>query len=96
MHEQVRSVYARGMLAYFDASGNKTILDFLVSAFSNYTATDSTSDRSLTQIEALLEGHAYGGWVVPPAAFPSTVLAFVCVFLHSMRVPLANSVSSDQ
>ena len=32
--------------------------------FANYTASDSTSDRSLTQIEALLEGHAYGG---PPS-----------------------------
>jgi hypothetical protein len=33
---------------------------FIEKAFSNYTATDSKSDRSLTQIEALLEGHAYG------------------------------------
>ena len=52
----VRSIYSRGMLAYFDATGNKTILNFLIDRFSNYTAQDSTSDRSLTQIEALLEG----------------------------------------
>ena len=49
------------MLAYYDGTGNKTVLDFLVRMFSNYTAADSTSDRSLTQIETLLETHAYGG-----------------------------------
>lgn len=67
----VRSVYSRGMLAYYDATGNKDILNFIVNAFSNYTAASSTSDRSLTQIEALFEGHAYGGPVqtntTPPA-----------------------------
>eukprot|EP01045_Picozoa_sp_COSAG04_P024636 COSAG04_NODE_3104_length_3168_cov_2.158684_2_plen_291_part_00 len=57
----VRSIYSRGMLAYFDATGDQSVLDFLVDRFSNYTANSSTSDRSLTQIEALLEGHAYGG-----------------------------------
>ena len=54
----VRSIYSRGMLAFFDATGDKAVLEFLVGRFSNYTAQDSTSDRSLTQIEALLEGHA--------------------------------------
>lgn len=57
----VRSVYSRGMLAGYDGTANKTLLDFLSHSFSNYTAADSASDRSLTQIEALLEGHAYGG-----------------------------------
>jgi hypothetical protein len=46
------------MLAYYDNTGNATVLDFLVRMFANYSASDSTSDRSLTQIEALLEGHA--------------------------------------
>jgi len=39
----------------------------------NYTAADSTSDRSLTQIEALLEGHAYGG----PVSMKDTALAMM-------------------
>jgi hypothetical protein len=57
----VRSIYSRGMLAYYDATGDPAVLKFLVERFSNYSASDSKSDRSLTQIEALLEGHAYGG-----------------------------------
>jgi len=69
----VRSIYSRGMLAYFDATGDKTVLDFLVHTFSNYTAADSTSDRSLTQIEALLESHAYGG----PKSFVDTALGMM-------------------
>ena len=52
----VRSVYSRGMLAGYDGTANKTLLDFLSHSFSNYTAADSASDRSLTQIEAMLEG----------------------------------------
>ena len=69
----VRSVYSRGMLAYYDHTGNSSILDFLVDRFSNYTAADSQGDRSLTQIEALLEGHAYGG----PASMKDTALAMM-------------------
>lgn len=69
----VRSVYSRGMLAYYDGTGNETILDFLVKSFSNYTAEDSQSDRSLTQIEALLEGHAYGG----PKSMVDTALSMM-------------------
>ena len=52
---------------------NKSVLDFLVRRFSNYTASNSTSDRSLTQIEALLEGHAYGG----PRSMVDTALAMM-------------------
>eukprot|EP00035_Acanthoeca_spectabilis_P029756 m.475363 g.475363 ORF g.475363 m.475363 type:complete len:782 (-) comp38181_c0_seq1:62-2407(-) len=66
----VRSVYSRAMLAYIDATGDFSVQKFLERAFSNYTALDSQSDRSLTQIEALLEGHAYGG----PDSMKSTAL----------------------
>lgn len=69
----VRSIYSRGMLAFFDATGDKAVLEFLVGRFSNYTAQDSTSDRSLTQIEALLEGHAYGG----PQSMASTAVGMM-------------------
>ena len=69
----VRSIYARGLLAYFDATADKNVLDFLVRTFSNYTAADSASDRSLTQIEALLESHAYGA----PRAFVDTALGMM-------------------
>eukprot|EP01050_Picozoa_sp_SAG11_P032073 SAG11_NODE_10249_length_844_cov_1.097987_1_plen_246_part_01 len=67
----VRSIYSRGMLAYYDATADEDVLGFLVERFSNYTALDSRSDRSLTQIEALLEGHAYGG----PKSMVATALA---------------------
>lgn len=66
----VRSIYTRGLLAYFDATADKSKLDFIISTFSNYSAANSTSDRSLTQIEALLESHAFGG----PKAFVDTAL----------------------
>ena len=69
----VRSVYSRAMLAHVDGTGDASVLKFLEKAFSNYTAKDSTSDRSLTQIEALLEGHAYGG----PVSMRDTALAMM-------------------
>jgi hypothetical protein len=69
----VRSIYSRGMLAYYDLTGNSSILQFLVDSFSNYTAADSKSDRSLTQIEALLEGHSYGG----PVSMKDTALSMM-------------------
>lgn len=61
------------MLAYYDGTGNATVLDFLVDMFANYTAANSTSDRSLTQIEPLLEGYAYGG----PHSMVDTALAMM-------------------
>ena len=65
----VRSIYSRGMLAYYDGTGDARVLAFLESAFANYTAADSTmhtdqqhqGSRSMTQMEALLETHAFGG-----------------------------------
>ena len=66
----VRSIYARGMLAYFDGTGDGRIVPFLERAYANYTPADSThvnqdqshqGSRSMTQMEALLEGYAYGG-----------------------------------
>ena len=69
----VRSVYSRAMLAQIDGTGDAAVQSFLEKAFSNYTAADSTSDRSLTQIEALLEGHAYGG----PVSMKDTALAMM-------------------
>ena len=44
----VRSIYSRGMLAYYGGTGDKRIQQFLVAAYSNYTAADSTmkSDQS--------------------------------------------------
>ena len=77
----VRSVYSRGMLAYYDATGDKAILDFIVNAFSNYTAENSTSDRSLTQVEALFEGHAYGG----PRSMVDTALAMMETNMHAVN-----------
>ncbi len=77
----VRSIYSRGMLAYYDYTGDKRILSFLVDRFSNYTAADSTSDRSLTQIEALLESHAYGG----PVSMKDTALAMMATNPVALR-----------
>jgi hypothetical protein len=65
----VRSIYSRALLAYFDGTGDKRVVPFLTTAYSNYTPADSTmrtdqshqGSRSMTQMEALLEGHAYGG-----------------------------------
>eukprot|EP00040_Diaphanoeca_grandis_P010510 m.53816 g.53816 ORF g.53816 m.53816 type:complete len:675 (-) comp21826_c0_seq1:383-2407(-) len=57
----VRSIYSRALLAYFDFSGDPKIKEFLVKAFSAYSASDSRGGRSLTQIEALVETRAYGG-----------------------------------
>ena len=69
----VRSVYSRAMLAHLDATGDPAVLRFLVEAFANYTAADSISDRSITQVEALFDGHAYGG----PASMKDTALAMI-------------------
>eukprot|EP00663_Eupelagonemidae_sp_cell21sb_P005632 gene5631-biopygen9337 len=64
----VRSIYSRGMLAYYDGTGDSRVIPFLEAAFKNYTPADSThihqdqshqGSRSMTQMEALLEGHAY-------------------------------------
>ena len=74
----VRSIYSRGLLAYFDGTGDLAVLAFLAGRFHNYTAQDSTSDRSLTQIEALLEGHAYGG----PRSMADTALGMMQVLVH--------------
>lgn len=57
----VRSIYSRAMLAFYDYSGDPTVLAFLTKAFLAYEASMSQGQRSLTQIEALLETHAYGG-----------------------------------
>lgn len=66
----VRLVYARGMLAHYDYTGDKDILNFLARAFGEYRASDSKGARSLTQIEALLEAHAYGA----PSSLVKTAL----------------------
>ena len=71
----VRSVYSRAMLAHYDATGDASVLHFLETVFKNYTAADSLSDRSLTQVEALFEGHAYGG----PASMRDTALGIIDV-----------------
>jgi hypothetical protein len=69
----VRSIYSRGMLAYYDGTGDPRVLAFLNSTFGAYRAADSIQhkppigdqmhqgSRSLTQMEALLETFAYGG-----------------------------------
>lgn len=66
----VRSIYSRGMLAYFDGTGDADVIPFLEKAYTNYTPANSThihqdqehqGSRSMTQMEALLEGHAFGG-----------------------------------
>ena len=38
----VRSIYSRGMLAYYDGTGDRRILDFLIKTYSNYTAVCAT------------------------------------------------------
>ena len=65
----VRSIYSRAMLAYYDGTGDERIIPFFAKAFANYSAYNSTfksdeahqGSRSLTQMEALLETHAFGG-----------------------------------
>ena len=66
----VRSIYSRAMIAYHDGTGDARVVPFLAAAFSNYTPADSThvhqdqmhqGSRSMTQMEALLEAHAFGG-----------------------------------
>eukprot|EP00040_Diaphanoeca_grandis_P000149 m.14498 g.14498 ORF g.14498 m.14498 type:complete len:723 (-) comp10170_c0_seq1:354-2522(-) len=64
----VRSIYSRGLLAYFDGSNDTRVIEFLKTAYANYTAYNSTMNtdqshqgsRSMTQMEVLLESHAYG------------------------------------
>jgi hypothetical protein len=38
----VRSIYSRGMLAYYDGTGDESIIPFLQNAYANYTPADST------------------------------------------------------
>jgi hypothetical protein len=65
----VRSIYSRALLAYYDGTGDSAVLNFLKREFGNYDAATSTmrtdqtrqGSRSMTQMEALLETHAYGG-----------------------------------
>ena len=65
----VRSIYSRALLAYFDGTGDPAVLTFLKTELEQYDARDSTmktdqtrqGSRSMTQMEALLETHAYGG-----------------------------------
>jgi hypothetical protein len=55
----VRSIYSRGMLAYYDATGDKQVLAFLIDQFEKYNAAYSTmksdqtrqGSRSMTQME---------------------------------------------
>jgi hypothetical protein len=56
----VRSVYSRGLLAYYDYTGDQRILSFLGNALGNYSSADSEGERSLTQIEPMVEAFAYG------------------------------------
>jgi len=69
----VRSIYSRALLAYYDATGDERIPGFLERAYQNYTAAQSSctrtpicnqthqGSRSMTQMEVLLEMHAFGG-----------------------------------
>lgn len=57
----VRSIYSRAMLAYYDYTADKSVLDFLTKSFLQYKPAMSRGERSLTQIEAMLETHAFGG-----------------------------------
>jgi hypothetical protein len=77
----VRSIYSRAMLAYYDWTGDAAILDFLVTQLSSYTVGDSGGGRSLTQIEALLESHAYGG----PASLVDTAIGMMETEASSLR-----------
>lgn len=65
----IRSIYSRGMLAYYDGTGDKRVLSFLNEQLGKYDPRTSTyasdqtrqGSRSMTQMEALLETYAYGG-----------------------------------
>ena len=78
----VRSIYSRAMLAYHSGTDDTRVIPFLAAAFSNYTPADSThvgqdqlhqGSRSMTQMEALLEAHAFGG----PASLAALALALM-------------------
>jgi len=72
----VRSIYSRGMLAYYDGTGDRAVLEFLEEQLGKYRAQDSLhtnqpqtrqGSRSMTQMEALLE-------VRPPRSPPPSAL----------------------
>jgi hypothetical protein len=84
----VRSIYARGMLAYYGGTGDDRVQRFFANAYSNYSAADSRhvhqdqshqGSRSMTQMEVLLESHSYGGpsWMVDKAL---SLMGFVLCF----------------
>jgi len=69
----VRSIYSRCMLAYYDYTRDKKILAILAENFLKYRPEESSGQRSLTQIEAMLESHAYGA----PAALAAKAITIM-------------------
>jgi hypothetical protein len=55
----VRSIYSRGMLAYYDGTGDEAIIAFLQRAYSNYTAEDSRYSTAYT-VHAIYWAHLLG------------------------------------
>eukprot|EP00041_Stephanoeca_diplocostata_P022479 m.537174 g.537174 ORF g.537174 m.537174 type:complete len:729 (-) comp22073_c0_seq14:544-2730(-) len=96
----VRSIYSRALLAYYDGTGAQESLDLLITAFKNYTAADSTEtsdetrqgSRSMTQMEALLEAHAYGG----PSTLVDTALALMSPLAKNGGYEFMESLLSDE